>query len=505
MSRPHTSIQSRLVISLTTAIIALFGISTVGLYFFMRNAFYEQADKNLIRVAEDFMHETARTPDGGLECEFHELNIGEFQKGNYEGQAYYELRDHQGKPLIQSASLTGGEDLPHHPVAVGTFKTEALMLNGEIPGRVIYTSFLLKLEERVHEKREETSTPATLTPTEKAFADSYDENDPQNRVYLAIAEAPTELLRTLIILDSTLLVTGIILAITTFLLVRKIVLSTFRPLIEIAQITEQMGPDNLNTPLPEEQVPLELLPLITRFNQFIKRLDEAISRERRFSIDLAHEIRSPVAEIRSLMEVAADSVGNAHAEDPFNTYQRGAEISKRMSKIIEVITVIHQDNTEAIQFVSESSSIESILEHSIEALDSPTQTRIQFEKNEPKFKNIETDSDLLRAVIDNLLMNAAAHSPAHSKILISSQANGFTIKNTTTDLKESDLSLLTKAFWQKDSARTEADCFGLGLTLVTVYLRLLRGRIDHSLKDGELTTKVLLPSKHNTDDSSLES
>lgn len=500
MVKPRTSIQNRLTLSLTFAIIALFGLSAVGLYFFMRHAFYQQFDKNLMRVAEDFIHETGRNSNGDIECEFHELDLEEFRKGPLEGAAYYQLWNHRGETLILSDSLTNDDSLPYQPVAIGHFETQPIMLAGMFSGRVLYVSFPLKLDGHGHHDEEDASQRASQTPGQKAFVESYDKNAPANRVYLAIAEDPADLRRTLLILGSALFVTGLILAGTTFLLVRKIVLSACRPIVEIAQITEQMGPDNLNSLLPDENVPIELLPLIVKFNQFIKRLDDAIRRERRFSIGLAHELRTPVAEIRSLMEVAADTIDKRDEDSQDNSYeiyQRGAIISQRMSKLIEVLTVIHQDNSTAIQLTSEPVSIASILQQSIDGFDPQTQTRFRFDAKNTDCKKIATDPDLLRAIIDNLLINGSVHSPDHSEITVHYHANGFTIRNTTNDLTENDLSLFKEAFWQKDSARTDANRFGLGLTLVTVYLRLLGGSIEHSLKNGELTTKVTLPDQAN--------
>lgn len=187
MTKSHTSIQKRLMVSLTIAIIALFGICAVGLYFFMRHAFYEQFDKNLMRVAEDFIHETGRNSTGEVECEFHELDLEEFRKGDFEGGAYYELWDYQGKTLIRSASLTSDESLPYHNVGIGIIAAQPIILQGKFPGRIVYTSFLLKLGSHDLADQESIVETTSLTPDEKAFVESYDKNDPENRVYLAIA------------------------------------------------------------------------------------------------------------------------------------------------------------------------------------------------------------------------------------------------------------------------------------------------------------------------------
>jgi len=276
------------------------------------------------------------------------------------------------------------------------------------------------------------------------------------------------------------------------LLVRKIVLIACRPIVEISRITGQMGPDNLDARLPVENVPSELLPLIIKFNQFIERLDAAIRRERRFSIDIAHELRTPIAEIRALMEIAADTPGNETGEDSLVIYQQGAAISQRMSAIMETLTAIYKGNSEKFQPNLQLVSIELILRDAIDSFDPIIRSRFQFEPKEASCAEITTDPELLRAIVDNLLQNAAVHSPDFSDISVSCCANGFSIENATNDLGEGDLELMKEPFWQRDSARGNADRFGLGLTLVDTYLRLLHGCIDHRLDRGKHTVKVTL-------------
>lgn len=486
------SIQRHLVIYLTSAIIVLFGLSSVGLYFFMQRAFYAQADKNLMRVAEDFIAETERKLDGGMECEFHELNLENFRATGSASEAYYELRDFQGKSLIRSSSLGGDEHLPYRLAGGEGSEIENFSLQGMASGRIIFASFPLLSKGGERAQSEAHSRQAALTVTEQAFVKSYDDSDQKNRVFLAITESTDGLNHTLLVLASALGVTGILLAGTTLILVPKLVQNAFLPIVKITRLTEQMEADNLQCKLPSDQVPIELQALIVKFNQLIERLDSAIHRERRFSLNLAHELRTPVAEIRSLMEVEVDSFDENVQDEANEVCQQGAIISQRMSKIIEVLTSIHQGDSEYFRISIEPLSIEASLHQAIGALDEKNQKRVQFVEEDPNSVEIESDPGLLRAVIDNLLTNAVVHSTVNSSITVSCHADGFSIINTAKDLEQGDLQFLREPFWQQDAARSDPDRFGLGLTLVAVYLRLLNGRIEQKLEAGKLTTKIIL-------------
>jgi two-component system sensor histidine kinase QseC len=489
---PRPSIQRYLVVYLSGAVIVLFGLSSIWVYLYMRHAFYKQVDANLMRVAEDFIAETERTPDGGVECEFHDMDLENFKAGESDRKAYYELRDYRGEVLIRSASLAEGERLPFRRVEAGAFQIEHINIEGKHPGRVVFASFPLALEKQNLNDPGDLAEVVSRTPAENAFIEAYDEGAPMNRAFLAITENTAGLRQTLLVLGSVLSLTGAFLAGIILLLVRKIVLIACRPIVEISQITEQMGADNLASQLPVENVPSELLPLIIRFNQFIERLDTAIRRERRFSIDIAHELRTPIAEIRALMEIAADTPGNETGEDSLEIYQQGAAISQRMSTIMETLTAIYKGSSEKFQPNSKRVSLQLILQQAIDSFDPIIQGRFRFESKAASCAEITTDPELLRAIVDNLLQNAAVHSPDLSDITVACCANGFSIENATSDLGEGDLELMKEPFWQRDSARENADRFGLGLTLVDAYLRLLNGCIDHHLDRGILTAKVTL-------------
>ncbi len=489
----HPSIQNRLMVYLGVVIIGLFGVSSFGVYFFMRQALYAQVDKQLLRITEDFIAETERMPDGEVESEFHELDIESFRKSDNGRAAYYELRDYKGEPLVRSASFSQGGKLPFYPVDIGMNETRPILLNGQLQGRVIFTSFALKLEEQDLDDPGDLAEIAHLSPAEKAYIASYNENDQENRVYLAIAEDTTELRRVILMLGLAQNITGIILAGATLILVRKIVKRVLLPVVKISQMTEDIGPDNMEVILPVENVPSEILPLIVKFNKFIERLSAAISRERRFSANLAHELRTPVAELRTLLEVANDA--KRVEEDALEVFEVGAEISQRMSKVIEVLTAIHQERSGVLQIEVGPVSIASSMKGSMKAFDSQTQRRFCFNGGGKEHGTIQSDSYLLRAVIDNLMNNAATHSPADSKITIGCQKNSFSIENQTSDLEGNDMELMNEPFWQKDSAHSNANNFGLGLTIVAAYLRMLNGDIEQCLDGEKLIIKVTVPDQ----------
>src|SRR5262249_15739249 len=114
-------------------------------------------------------------------------------------------------------------------------------------------------------------------------------------------------------LDATLRIIGLGLLVAAALVtggavvaVRSSIATALAPLDALSSRVGQIGEDSLSTRLQEPDLPAELLPIQSRLNALLARLDEAFAREQRFTAAAAHELRTPVAELRSLLEVALD-------------------------------------------------------------------------------------------------------------------------------------------------------------------------------------------------------
>jgi len=95
------------------------------------------------------------------------------------------------------------------------------------------------------------------------------------------------------------------------------VLRGLRPLDKLAREVEQREPDNLAA-LDASTAPREVVPLIERLNRLFVRIEASMQKERRFTADAAHELRTPVAAIKAQAQVARAATGEAeriHALD----------------------------------------------------------------------------------------------------------------------------------------------------------------------------------------------
>ena len=85
-----------------------------------------------------------------------------------------------------------------------------------------------------------------------------------------------------------------------------IIRRTMRPVIAASTLAGRIGPLRTDLRLPEDGMPLEVQPLVHAVNQALDRLDEGFRGQREFTADAAHELRTPLAILRTQIDLIAD-------------------------------------------------------------------------------------------------------------------------------------------------------------------------------------------------------
>lgn len=493
MQKGPESLQHHLRLWLTVSVVGLYSLSAIGTFLFMKQVLMTQLDRHLKSVAQDFIAEIFRLEDGSVESEFHELDLPDYQAGNSDPRAFYELRNIDGEVILKSPSLAVDEELHFEPELGHPQKILSMVLPDGRSGRAIYIYFTPQRERDGSDNDHLEDLEATDSLSSGGIAKQV-----SGQICLTIAESTEVLDRTLLILVATLAVTGSVLGGVTLLLVRLLVGQACRPIVELGEMTAAIDTSDLGNRLPTDRIPSELLPLIVQFNQLIGRVDDAIRREKRFSMDIAHELRTPASELHLLMQLGSLSnypdVEQGSIEDPKEIYRLGGEITQRINTILETLIAIHRGENQTIEVAHKPVDLVAIISGALAALDRAESERFSLKfDSASKRHELTTDPVLLRAIFDNLLSNAIAHSPPGSPIEVSVRDGCVMIENQSSDLTDSDLIRIDEPFWQKDTSRTEQNHFGLGLTLVRLYIGVLGGEISNTLSGGRFISSVHLP------------
>ncbi len=119
-----------------------------------------------------------------------------------------------------------------------------------------------------------------------------------------------------------------------------------------------MAPENIHPPLDDRQAPKEVAGLVHAVNGLLRRLNQALERERRFSADAAHELRTPpLAALRLNLE-------KVYGDNPPEQYGDLIQAVDRMVHLVEQMLLLSRVDSGA-QFPPEHHNLSAILEQSI--------------------------------------------------------------------------------------------------------------------------------------------
>ena len=187
------------------------------------------------------------------------------------------------------------------------------------------------------------------------------------------------------------------------------VMRGLRPLDNLTREVEQREPDNL-APLDASSAPREVVPLIERLNRLFTRIDASMQKERRFTADAAHELRTPVAAIKAQAQVARAASGEAERIHALDNAILGCDRAAHL--IDQLLTLARVDTLNG--GVAEPCQLGAIAAEAIATL-APVAlergVRLELLGNNDEAVVIRGNSGLLRVLLRNLLDNAVKHTP----------------------------------------------------------------------------------------------
>ena len=280
-------------------------------------------------------------------------------------------------------------------------------------------------------------------------------------------------------------ITLLALLIATFM-VQKLVGSGLSPLSSLAQQVSQIDQSKLDQRLNAEgEQSIEIAPIEKQINHLLERLQSAFEREKRFSSNVAHELKTPLSELRTLTEV-----GKMVPEDRNQTqafFTDVADISRQMETV--VITLLELARSDAGLLSSEPEDI-ALSQYCdqiwLQAVNGGGEGKTLI-NTVPDDLVIHTDKEKLGMILNNLFTNAVSYSPAEAEIHVNIALVGgkvtMQVRNTALDLKPEDIFHMKDRFWRKHTTRTAVAHSGLGLSLVDALARIMNLKVNFQLDE----------------------
>ena len=335
-------------------------------------------------------------------------------------------------------------------------------------------------------------------PREQTFAIPAALNPADVRLVLVVAHNREGLDRVIRTLGFAGVAVAVLLSCGLALLVRRAIARGLRPIDEMNAQISAIATDALTTRLHVARPPVELAAIETAVNRLLDRVENAFEKERRFSSDLAHELRTPIAELRTACEV-----GGRWPEDVEETrqfFQDTGMIALQLEKIVATMLALArcENGTAPVQTrrILVQPLVHECWQHSAAAA---AANHLRFDDGIPPDLTVECDEDKLGIIVRNLVENAVAHSEAGTVV----ECGGGPIPdgvelwlvNTAKDLDRADLDHVFDRFWRKDAARTDRSHIGLGLSIARGLCELLGLRLHVDLREGRLfEARIVFPA-----------
>lgn len=308
------------------------------------------------------------------------------------------------------------------------------------------------------------------------------------RVALVLAKGTAQLeaaLRTLLI-GTAGLIAGLLLA--GFLLVGIALRRGLQPLDRFARHVAEVDDPSRAAAFESKNVPQELAPLVQRHNHMLARLRRAFERERRTAANIAHELRTPVAELVALTETAQQSQSDPSESARLLGELRvlGDEMSGRIATLLELARMEMGETPLEMEPIDLAELVKDCWAPLAGAAGAKRQG---FRMRESPGLLVQSDRVALSILVANLLRNAVDHAPEgdqiHCTIAVRARECWLYLANHSNGQPSSNGDSSSDPFAGTGPARADRHHAGLGLLLAKRLADLLEVKIEFQIDQSE--------------------
>ena len=267
-----------------------------------------------------------------------------------------------------------------------------------------------------------------------------------------------------------------------------IVKTALKPLNHLAGEIAAIQVNTLDHRIDLANLPSEMVPVVQKLNDLLERLKMSFERERCFTSDVAHELRTPLAGLRSILDVALSRQRDWLACQESMT--DCLNIAVKMQELVEKLLILAKLDANQITLSEHTFSISQLIEDCWKPFaESARNHNIIFENQVSAEILLRTDKDYLVIALNNVLENAAIYTDTGGCIRVECQESGqhikLTFSNTGCSLSPEQTAQVMDRFWRADASRSETGIHcGLGLALAGKIIRSLGGSIQVTSDNG---------------------
>ena len=457
------SLRKRLLTGIIASTILLLAIFSLTVYLVISNALTNQFDASLASVAR-ILAASVELDGDEIELEFEVAKMPEFQSAKH--PTYYQLWKSDGAVVARSP-LLDANDLERLEGDIDELVFGRSKTANNLPLRAVGLRFTPRAADSEEGPHDHLPAEQTLT--------------------LAVARDATDLFGQLTFLRWLLISAAVTVTILSLVIAALVVREGLAPLNAIATEIAEIDQQNLAARIEAARAPSEIVPIKDTLNDLLARIEEAFKRERRFTADVAHELRTPLAGLCSTIEVALSR--QRDAEEYQTALSICLAIVGHMHAMVKNLLMLARLDARQITLADEQIRLAEMVDSAWRPFaEKARQRQITFDNGIPADLTCQSDPEHLAIIFRNLLDNAAEYTNEAGQIRVTAQRKDdsleVTLSNTGCKLADEQVAKALDSFWRDDQSRSDAAVHsGLGLALVKRIITALNGavtaKIDH--------------------------
>lgn len=268
-----------------------------------------------------------------------------------------------------------------------------------------------------------------------------------------------------------------------------------RPLRRLAHELSLRSPERLD-PIRLGDTPKEITPVIGALDRLLSRVADALENERRFTSDAAHELRTPIAALRSQMQAARLAGSTQEKHESLAKALQGAD---RMTHLVEqMLTLSRLDALSSAQHLEPVDLARVVRESSAELAPVAIAKNIELELNGKESVLIAGLPDLLSILARNLLDNAIRYTPEQGNISIAIQSENDQVLLEVADsgpgVPDEQIPRLGQRFDRLGPSFSVGAGLGISIVLRIAEIHQGKVRFARATEIGGLKVSVAFPA-----------
>ena len=252
-----------------------------------------------------------------------------------------------------------------------------------------------------------------------------------------------------------------------------------KPVQQLSAHMKEISPNTLSDSIEIEGGGEEIQELVKSFNQMTEQLDEAFAMQRRFSASAAHELRTPIAVLKTKLDVFKKKKREQHEYDELVTTIE-TYIDRLSSIITDLLEFAETSELGEVEDVSLDSVIKTVVDD-LESVAQNNMVNVQIDEQSMTQSEAQTfivkgNTNLLYRALYNLVENAIRYNNEEGSVNITLETRGqegvIIIADTGVGIAPEQRELVFEPFYRVNKSRSrEFGGAGIGLSLVKTILK----------------------------------